>query len=214
MIAQCPTETPVRPPAGAVEPRSPQGQGDHPNSTSRRVLGLDLSLTGTGLALIADRLGLHASTRTIRSGPVGPALADRIVRAGDITSEIENHLVGVDLVVIEGPSLHSRDAGTWERAGLWWHTVRRVHVYGIPVVEVPPTTLKKWAAGKGTADKSAVAAGVTRLWPDAEPGNDNEFDALALAHIGAQRLGMDVPSRAHHKDALAKIVWPELEVID
>ena len=177
-----------------------------------RVLGIDPSLAATGLALITDRLDLTASTRTIRSKPVGNDLAARIARVDDITGDIEILLVDVALVVIEGPSLNSRDAGTWERAGLWWHTVRRCLVT-TPVVEVPPATLKKWATGRGNGDKSAVSAALARLWPDVEPRNDNEWDALALAHIGAQHLGMDVPSRAHHADAVAKIAWPELEVM-
>jgi hypothetical protein len=77
------------------------------------------------------------------------------------------------------------------------------------VAVAPPTVVKKWAAGKGSADKAAVAAGVTRLWPDVEPGNDNEFDALAMATMGAQRLGLTVPSRAHHAACLEKVEWPE-----
>jgi crossover junction endodeoxyribonuclease RuvC len=177
-----------------------------------RVLGVDPSLTATGLAIINDAItgNGHAQTATIRSAPVGPSLTARLARIDDITGDIEAH-AGADLVVIEGPSLHSRDAGTWERAGLWWHTIRRIHAYGVPVVEVPPTTVKKFATGKGNADKVAVSVAMSRLWPDVDAASDNEWDALALAHIGAQRLGMDVPSRAHHADALGKIQWPELE---
>ena len=103
----------------------------------------------------------------------------------------------------------SRGGSNWDRAWLWGRTVDRLLAISVPVAVAPPTVVKKWAADKGSADKAAVAAAMTRLWPGVHPGNDNEFDALALATMGAQRLALDVPSRAHHAAALEKVEWPE-----
>jgi hypothetical protein len=41
-----------------------------------------------------------------------------------------------------------------------------------------------------------------------DAANDNEWDALALATMGAQWLGRATPSRAHHAAALAGAEWP------
>lgn len=171
-----------------------------------RVVGLDLSLTATGVAWIEDD---QVHTCTIGSKPAGALLADRNARLLNLESRIAEPRINAALVVVEAPSLHSKGAGTWDRAGLWWYVVRACSAQQVPVAEVPPATVKKFATGRGNADKSAVAVGMSRLWPDVEAGNDNEWDALVLATIGAQKLGMPVPSRAHHADALAKVAWPD-----
>jgi crossover junction endodeoxyribonuclease RuvC len=195
---------PVMAPRGAVDARS----------CAVRVIGLDLSLTATGVAIIAGIDGhLASETTTLRSSPSGTGLAARERRADAIAAAVEMHIAGAAMVVVEGPSLGSRDGHVWDRAGLWWHVVRRCMTYA-PVVEIPPATVKRWATGKGNADKATVAASLARLWPDVEPANDNEFDALALATIGAQRLGLPVPSRAHHADALAKVDWPPVPTVE
>jgi Holliday junction resolvasome RuvABC endonuclease subunit len=176
-----------------------------------RVLGLDLSLTATGVAqLYSDEHGTEPPvTSSICTKPTGPLITERRDRIHYITDTIAHLADGAQLVVVEGPSLGSRDGHIWDRAGLWWTVAHRLTHAGIPIVEIPPTVLKKFATGKGNAVKTAVAAAITRLWPTVEPRNDNEFDALALATMGAQHLGIDVPTRAHHADTLTKITWPE-----
>lgn len=174
-----------------------------------RVIGLDLSLAATGIAVIATVGGqVQVSTTTITSsGHRGDSLATRDARISRLTEAVLAAAKG-DLAVIEGPSIMSRGGSNWDRAGLWWHVVCSLRLW-MPVAVAAPTVVKKFAAGKGGADKASVAAGITRLWPDTEPGNDNEFDALALATIGAQRLDLPVPYRAHHIEALRKVEWPE-----
>lgn len=172
------------------------------------VLGLDLSLTATGLAAVwADG---SFDTRTITTaGKRGDSLADRERRISHIAADVLGfaEMSGFTLAVVEGPSVMSKGGSNWDRAGLWW---RVIHTLGAPNYAVAaPTTVKKWAAGKGNADKAAVAVGVARLWPSFECTSDNEADALALASMGAQRLGMALfPKRAHHSDALLKVEWP------
>jgi crossover junction endodeoxyribonuclease RuvC len=144
----------------------------------RRVVGLDLSLTGTGIADIAAGNVIH--THTVASkGKRSDSLDGRASRLEAIQGHVLHYAMDADLVVV-------------------------------PVAVAPPTVVKKWAAGKGNADKAAVAVGVSRLWPAVEARNDNEWDALALMTMGAQWLGWDVPSRAHHAGCLTKVAWPEV----
>lgn len=176
------------------------------------VVGVDLSLTATGVAVIRD--GLVHEVRTVASkGKRGDSLAVRDGRLTRIASEIGNLCedVRADLVLLEGPSFGSHGGSQWDRAGLWWETVMCLRrAVGVPVGQAAPTVVKKFASGRGNGDKAAVAVGIARLWPEVECANDNEFDALTLSTMAAQKLGMTVPIRAHHAECLVKVEWPDL----
>jgi crossover junction endodeoxyribonuclease RuvC len=174
-----------------------------------RVTGIDLSLTSTGVAVIVDG-HTHRITTLASKGHRGDTVPQRAKRLASIVDDVWNEIFDADLTVIEGPSFASSGAGTWDRAGLWWLVMSELQTERFPVAIVPPTVVKKFAAGKGNADKSAVAAGLARLWPEAQASNNNEWDALALATIGAQSMGLDVPRRAHHAECLAKVEWPPI----
>jgi crossover junction endodeoxyribonuclease RuvC len=170
------------------------------------VVGLDLSLTATGIAFVD---GVATRTGTVRSVSIPNAkLADRHHRIRRIVEQIVALAESADLIVLEGPSYGSSSVGSWDRAWLYGAAVDALVDQGHRVAVAPPSVLKKWATNNGGADKTAVAAAMARLWPDAEPRNDNEFDALALATMGAQQLYLPVPVRAHHSHALTKVEWP------
>lgn len=171
------------------------------------VIGLDLSLTATGLAAVTSDAFTVTTVGSV--GRRGDTLADRDRRLVDLTRRIGLFLQDWDdyaLAVLEGPSVMSKGGSNWDRAGLWWLVVQMLDPARTAVAA--PTVVKKWAAGRGNADKAAVAVGVARLWDQFECESDNEADALALASMGAQKIGMPVPSRAHHAEALAKVAWP------
>lgn len=171
-----------------------------------RVVGIDLSLTATGVAVIEDTAGTVAvNTKVIKSKADDGTLIGRRSRLEAIASEVAGFACRGQLAVIEGPSYASSGRGTWDRAGLWWWVVSVLHLTGVPVIEVPPKTRAKWATNKGNAGKPAVSVAVGRLWPDVPLRDDNDTDALALATIGAQLVGIDVPKRAWQKDTLRKL---------
>lgn len=167
-----------------------------------KVLGLDLSLTCTGLAG-------QGWTDTIRPGDRRGA--DRLtwVRA----ELLERYLNGLDLVVMEGPSYgnqgKARQSGHHERAGLWWLVRVALAHRGHPVAVVPPATLKRYATGKGNADKATVVREVTKRFPWFDGGED-EADALVLAAMGADHLGQPFAVMPQsHRAALAGVEWPD-----
>lgn len=178
------------------------------------VIGLDLSLTGTGVCRFplngTPVLNTIGSKGTAKDSCGTRAYRLQVLRDLILAATGPAFDIAPDLVVVEGPSIGSNNPHTWDRAGLWWHVVGALYERKVPTAIVPPSTLKKWATGKGNADKSTVAAGVTRLFPDAECSNDNEFDSLCLAAMGAQHLGYDVPRRAHHESALGGAEWPPI----
>lgn len=160
------------------------------------AVGLDLSLTSTGVAAIHSD-GSAFTTLVKSSGSSKDTVSDTARRLGDITSRI---LVAVeaadpDVVVIESAMFSThKDSSAHRRAGLWW-TVAQVVGSRWPLVEVAPTQLKKYATGKGTAAKEVVLMTAARKWgTDMVPdGNFDRADALFLASMGSQYLGGSVP---------------------
>ena len=164
------------------------------------ILALDLALTTTGYAF--------------PSGPgtfSPPTKADRgMARLAWIRDEVMTLAEGADLVVLEGYSFASRgrqhatgELGGVVRLALWERAV--------PVVEVPPSSLKKYATGRGNAPKDQVlAAAIRRL---GFKGHDhNEADALWLRTMARDHYGLpgtpEMPKK--HREALAGVEWPDL----
>lgn len=175
-----------------------------------RVVGLDLSLTSTGVALIKD--GGFAVVDRITSKPKGSDLIARWERLYFLRQAIFQEVHGADLVVVEGLAYGSVSPHATERAGLWWFAVDYPLRHDQLVAVVPPACRAKYATGKGNAGKDAVLAAVVRRYPDVAVEGNDEADALVLAAMGARWLGHpidDVP--AAHLTALDKCLWPERE---
>lgn len=168
-----------------------------------RVIGLDLSLTATGIAYPDGPL------TTIRTVP-GDHLADQHDRITHIVTEIHERLHWqTALVVLEGPSYGSSGAGTWDRAGLWWLTVDRLFSCATPFAVVPPATVKTYATGKGNATKADMRMALYKR-ADLDVRDDNQVDAWWLRSMGLDHLGcpvVEVPKA--HRDAITKVHWPE-----
>lgn len=177
-----------------------------------RVIGLDLSLTATGVALIEDG---SITVRTITSKPSGDSLDARQARLHNLVANLlTNHMPTdpVDLVVIEQPAFSRTTGHHHDRSGLWWMVVDAIWGWReeiTPMAEVPPTTLKKYATGKGNAAKDAVLLAVARRYPHVDIRDNNMADALVLAAMGARHLEHpvdDVPQL--NQTAMAAVRWP------
>ncbi|GEP38858.1 hypothetical protein NPS01_25210 [Nocardioides psychrotolerans] len=181
-----------------------------------KIIGLDLSLTSTGVAVIETGDGRESWTvqRVKSNGKKDATLADRTDRLRRLAVKILVPVNGADLVVIEGPAYHQSNPGMHDRSGLWWLVTERLHAYGWPTVEVPPSVLKKYATGKGNASKDQVLAAVVRRYPDVEVGGNDEADALVLAAMGARHLGHPIEASlpATHAAVTASVRWPFEEV--
>lgn len=163
------------------------------------VCGLDLSLVATGTA---HQSPVATDTYTVCGEGMG------VIRLRLLAGKISVRCAGVDLVVIEGPSYGSMGPGFHERAGLHWLVVDRLWIARIPYVIVPPTVVKKYATGKGNANKGAMIDAATRRYPHVQTGgDDNQVDALWLAAMGLDYLtGQHVVPEAH-RAALGSVDW-------
>lgn len=186
----------------------------------QRVVGLDLDLAKCGIGIVIHRPDrgncLVASAKLtsplVRTGAVGSngkpteCLRDRYARIADIAKQACHHAVTADLVVIENKFAGSPGGKSIDRHGAYWYVVGRCLRNNVPVVEMAPTSVKLAITGSGRADKAAMAGGIARLWPDLVIGSDDETDAVALAHLGAVRLGWPVTTLERHRQV--KCVWP------
>lgn len=178
------------------------------------IAGIDPSLTNTGLARIVTN-GIQWSVETWSlpsTGRLSDTIVDRHKRAKLIMFDVLTFVEPCALVVIESPSFGSRGGSQWDRAGLWWAIVGRLIEHGVPVATVAPTTRALWAAGRGNADKAAVATAIGRMWPDVELRDSDQVDALALASIGVHLMYESVSPFSitdYRTRAMAKVAAPE-----
>ena len=156
-----------------------------------RIIGIDPSLTATGIATIDTATGSIECT-TIETKTAGENIYARLGRIKHIRRYVTEAIynTNAECIVIEAPSYGSKGAGTWERAGLWWLTVAAIteQDWG-RLIEVPPAVRCKYATGRGNADKDVVMISAVRRYPHAPIEDNNQADAVILAAIGARLTG-------------------------
>lgn len=184
------------------------------------IVGIDPSLTSTGVAVIDTSDVLDVHTATITSAPSGPSPLERLTRiSGLVDGVIAAAGPALDInttaprrVVIEAPAYSSRSGSQHDRSGLWWVLVDFARASGALLLEVPPTTRAKYAAGRGNAGKDEVLLAVERRYPHVGIAGNDQADALALAAIGARLAGCPIephdPPKSH-LDALSRLDVPK-----
>lgn len=118
-----------------------------------------------------------------------------------------------DLVAIEGFSFGSKGRAVFDIGGSGWIVRLALYERGVKYVEVPPSVLKRFACGRGNADKSAMLmAAINRLGYDNPKPDDNEVDALWLRALAldAYRHPVVQMPRAQRDASVAAVTWPRL----
>lgn len=176
------------------------------------VLGIDPSLTSTGLAVIDARTGTSYTSSVTSTGKKTDTLYMQAERIQDLTDRICDHVRAVEpeLVVIESATFSTRsDTSAHRRAGLWWSVVLGLIEDDVPVVTMAPTEVKKFATGKGNAGKDQMVARAATTWGEEILGtNINDIaDALFLATAGVFALGYPVvlPETSYRADIARKL---------
>ncbi|MGO4630541.1 hypothetical protein AB4225_06290 [Streptomyces sp. 2RAF24] len=186
-------------PAGAPSPLADIAAAP---ATGLRVLGLDLSLTSTGVCL-PDGSTARIKTRQ-RDGD------RRIVQVRDfVRAAIAGERPHV--AVIEDLPKHAMAAGL--TAKVHGPVVCELLDAGVPYAYVVPATLKSYACDHGSADKSRMAAAAylaAGVEFASDPGGD-QCDAWWLRAAGLDHYGeplFDLPQA--QRDRLSKVAWPEV----
>ena len=179
-----------------------------------RSLGLDLSLASTGLA----ELGYTPSERWVVNSHTVPTVGREgdpewitVERFDYIASMIAPRAEHADVIAVERPAYGAKGAAVSVLAGLWWTVYRRLLRYEVPVVIIPPTSVKKYATGSGTASKRDVSRSTLRLFPDHETKSGDEDDALIISAMGAHLAGLPLPFEItqYRQQALSALTRPD-----
>ena len=191
------------PTADGVLPEQLQSASRTP---SRPVVGIDLSLTGTGVTIIDSEI--HTALFGAK-GHKDDTLQMRAERLELLFAQIVNVIPENAFVVIEQPAYSRTQGSQHDRSGIWWLIVHHLYQFH-DVVEVVPSTLKKYATGKGNASKDEVLAAVVRRYLDVNVTDNNVSDSLVLAAIGARFLGRPLEDElpTANLGAMTAIQWP------
>lgn len=166
-----------------------------------RVLGLDLSLTAAGYACPT------CGTGVIRFKGRG------MERLAHITREVLGHALQhpdrADVAILEGYFIGIQGGAVIQLAELGGIVRLALWEAGVPFVVIPPSTLKKFATGKGVATKDKMLAAAIRAF-GFQGDENNEADAHLLAATGNAHYDNHLGMHAYQVDALKKVEWPEL----
>lgn len=177
----------------------------------QRVAGLIVGLPATRLAIITRRVNgmcIASTTSITGSGLRADTLTERNERILYLRNEILYAAALAELVVTQDPGVGPRGASAPDRIGLWWAVVGKLldpEGLAVPVAVSALTARPQSPA----ADLAGV---ITPLWPETRLSAPQEAEALALAHLGAVRLGWNVPTLRGEglTAALGTPAWPDI----
>lgn len=188
-LFETPSPVPGPPPARAV--------------TRPLVIGLDLSLTSTGVA--GEGWTDHIRPRTLRGDG----------RLAYLENAVVTFIRSADMVAMEGPSYgHAALAGHEDLAGLRVLVRRYCHRHRIPYAVVPPSSLKLYVTGRGNASKGEVRSAVADRYDVHTEGaaRYDEADAYGVLAAALDWRGYALaPVPERNRTALDGCQWPAPE---
>ena len=155
------------------------------------VMGLDLSLTGTGLHVLEGPekpKPWEGPSHLVKTTPDHGTTEQRILMVWrGITGFLKAKEIRPHLIIIEGPSFASQGNSGAYRAGLSYFVRCKLTDLSVPYHVVAPTSLKKFVV-KGNAQKNVMLLEVFDRWK-VKFHDDNLADAYALARYGHEVIG-------------------------
>ncbi|KOP81993.1 hypothetical protein AMS60_05545 [Bacillus sp. FJAT-21945] len=159
-----------------------------------RFVGIDPS-TKTGLVIIdKSEIWSKEITTEIESDPE---------RFMDIAKQVIGQICESDVICIEGFSYGSKGAGVSTQYGIGWLIRAELIRNGYSYYEVSPSSLKKFATGKGNAAKDAMVLPIYKHWGFEHP-SDNVRDAFVLAKMAQGLKGLSSLTK-YQIEALEKV---------
>ena len=157
-------------------------------------VGLDQSLTGTGLVILDDQAKL-LSVNLFKTEP-GLTPMDEIKRFIDlfqrVHAEIGQIAAGRPVCVIMEDFAFSQPHQMAALGGLGWHFRIMMSRTNWHFCACGTGTLKKVATGKGSGEKAMVILGIYKRWTF-EASDNNIADAYVLARISLTAYAKPVP---------------------
>lgn len=191
------------------------------------VVGLDLSMTSAGIAILRNGRPVHLGTEGVKGGIKSwHHRRQRIAtQAQAVTERILNTIGYPDFAAIETPLTFGIEntADSYDRYTLTMSISSILASWNCPHEMVHNQTRARWATGKGDAStkdlttkqrKARVLAAVRETWKPwrAHITGHDIADALTLAEIAARHAGdpLHFPIRRYQTEALNRLDWPSI----
>jgi len=172
--------------------------------SSKVILGLDLSLTSTGISVSGEASALLTGYKG----------AERLhVISSEIIKICKDKKV--DFAVIEGYSFASRNSQAHSIGELGGCVRMRLWEEKIPFINIPPTCRAKFATGKGNASKNEVVSSISAktgiIWSGSAASDMCDawiLEQMAIAYLGESEYAWT----KEQMSSLLKVDWsPILE---
>lgn len=202
------------------------------------VIGLDLSLTGSGIAVLSDdpaRIPYRTPPASasmwqqqpgvmwpiaLRCWGIGGHKTDgwlernrRIRAVSKGLADIIRAAGPIDLGAFEAPIPAGEVQYSYgDRYALLHAVLGTLDTLGVPFAAVTNTTGHQFTTGKGrvSEDKHEVIEATTAWWPNITITDHNIGDAVGIGVMAGMHAGMKPPFRpgARHHNAVYGIAWP------
>ena len=170
--------------------------------TTITSIGLDLSLTKTGVVVLNN--GKIVKQQLIKSKPVGDKPVDELKRIRKIVEEIESVVNEYEptVAVIENLAFMARNTtALTQLAGLSFFVRAVLFDNKIPFYLCAPTTLKRFATGKGNSEKDHMILEVYKQY-GVDFVDNNIADAIFLAKIGSAIAGYEKVKKIYQVETI------------
>lgn len=166
------------------------------------MMGLDLSLTSTGVSVNGETFAIKSKNRGI----------ERLV---EISDRVVNFAVNAQsvAVVMEGYSFGSKFSRAHSLGELGGVVKVALHKAGFSIVEVPPKCRAKFATGNGNSSKVDILMALKQQFPERfyDGYGDDECDAWVLEQMAYAKLNESWYSWSKAQlSALEKVDWSPL----
>ena len=141
-------------------------------------LGLDLSLSGSGLVIIDDDYKI-IEKRVMHFNAID---TERLIfLEEDFLNILKPYQEKIKLVCYESPAYKAE--GKLVEIGEWLGVVKtNLHKLGLNVIKAAPNQIKKYVSGKGVGDKNLIILDVYKNFGE-EIRQDDEADAYIASRI-------------------------------
>lgn len=158
------------------------------NGTAMVVIGLDLSITSSGMVVRREDeiLGYCNPLTTPKTG----CLEKRIALINDMLNCLRKEF-DLQLAVVEQQAYSRGGKGQLCQLGELRGVIKHwLYRWEVPILEPPSNVVKLWATGFGDADKKLMLSMARRVWSGCP--NHDLADAWHLAGWGAQKCAQKV----------------------
>ena len=162
------------------------------------VLGIDLSLTATGIIRLEDETILDS--QLIKTKKNGDKPTEEVKRLVSIVDQIKTD--GVELVAIEGLAFMARNTSSLvQLSALNYFVRKKLMDEEIPFVIVAPSSLKKFITGKGNSGKDIMFLETYKRYGESFT-DDNLCDAFALSKVAEALINKKIKPTKFQEEVL------------